>query len=167
MPTRKSRLGGPQTGLTLIELVVAISVIAIASTAIMLLLMSGFGSSPDPQLRIKAVELGQSYMDEVFAKAYADPDGNDTETVRQDFDDVDDYGGLREGTECGYPDPLRNASGGTRSGRYNGFCVTVTVSTGVGGELRNVSPNDAKRIDVEVTGPRDLTTAFTAYRLDI
>ena len=79
---------------------------------------------------------------------------------------MDDYAGLQEGTACGHTSDLRNASGGTRRGRYDGFCVAVTVATGVGGELQDVAADDAKRIDIAVTDPRGQTTTFTAYRLN-
>ncbi len=194
-PVPRIQPGPGQSGLTLIELVVAIVVIAVAATAVMLLLATGYRSSADPQLRIKAVELGQSYMDEIFAKRWdentplgggcvvptgtsaCDPSnpqavcpgsgscGPDGTESRATFDDVDDYAGLQEGT-C-YPANLRNASGNPRQGRYDGFCVEVAVTTGVGGgELQKVPTDDAKRVDVRVTGPRNFTTTFTAYRLN-
>lgn len=164
-PLLQRQSGAGQAGLTLIELVVAIVVIAVASTAVMLLLTTGFRSSADPQLRIKAVELGQSYMDEVFAKAFADPDGDDTESNRESFDDVEDYDGLAEGQACG-DGPLLNAQGNARSGRYSGYCVEVAV-TASAGDLVNVDGGDAWRIDVTVTDPQGNATPFTAYRLDI
>lgn len=169
MPARPllQRQSGPgQAGLTLIELVVAIVVIAVGATAVMLLLTTGFRSSADPQLRIKAVELGQSYMDEVFAKPYSDPD-TDGETNRENFDDVDDYDGLAEGQGCSPPaGALENAQGGSRSGRYAGYCVDIAVN-GAAGDLANVDAGDALRIDVTVTDPQGNATPFTAYRLDI
>ncbi|MEF8793847.1 type II secretion system protein [Thiohalorhabdus sp.] len=184
-----------QRGLTLIELVVTIVVIGIAASAVMLMLAQGFRGSVDPQLRIKAVELGQSYMDEIFSKPWDEKSprgggcvrpsgatncgsgpnavcpgtgdcGPDAGEGRGTFDDVDDYQNLEEGSACGYGADLRDASGNTRRGRYDGFCVAVTVATGVGGELQDVAADDAKRIDIAVTGPRDLTTTFTAYRLN-
>jgi len=152
-----------EAGLTLIELVVAIVVIAVASAAVMLVLVTGFRGSVDPQLRIKAVELGQSYMDEIFAKAFHDPN-TDGETARPQFDDVDDYDGLAEGQACG-DGALLNADGSPRSGRYSGYCVAVSV-TPAAGELVNVDAGDALRIDVFVTDPEGNRTPFTAYRLD-
>jgi len=197
MATREPQVREAQKGLTLVEVVVAITVIAVASTAIMLLLATAFRSSPDPQLRIKAVELGQAYMGEIFAKRWDEntpvgggcvqpsgasacgppnpqavcpgsgPCGPDGTEGRATFDDVDDYQNLTEGTACGFGTALRDASGDPRQGRYNGFCVEVTVATGVGGaELQNVPADDAKRIDIQVTGPRNLTMTFTAYRLN-
>lgn len=179
--------------MTLIELVVAIVVVAIGVSAVLLMLAEGYQASPDPQFRIKAVELGQSYMDEVFARRWDEstppgggcvrppatscstgppascpggsgcgPDGGET---RVGFDDVDDYHGLAEGKACG-DGPLRNADGDPRSGRYDNYCVSISVATGVGGELDSVAADDAKRIDIEVTAPDDATTTFTAYRLN-
>lgn len=195
-----SRLAANDRGLTLIEVVVAIVVIGIGAGAIMLMLAEGYRGSPDPQLRIKAVELGQSYMDEILTKAWDDktppgggcvvpsgasacgsgpaaacpgsagscgPDGGED---RGTFDDVDDYDGLCEGTAAACactPDAgLRDASGDPRSGRYDGFCVDITVATGVGGELDSVAADDAKRIDIRVTNPPGVTATYTTYRLN-
>jgi MSHA pilin protein MshD len=176
MPASTAR---PQAGLTLIELVVAIVVIGIGATAILLMLAEGYRGSPDPQLRIKAVELAQSYMDEIFTKRWDEttppggggipgdsccgPDGSET---RSSFDDVDDYHGLVEGQGCSPPaGSLQNADGQPRSGRYGGFCVAVTVTAGVGGDL-GIAAANAKRIRVDVTNPQGETTPFTTYRLD-
>ena len=164
MPMAERRETRADSGLTLVELVVAITVIGIASAAIMLVLATGFRGSVDPQLRIKAVELGQSYLDEIFAKAYSDPDA-DGEAGRARFDDIDDYDGLAEGRACGNG-PLLNAEGAARGGRYDGYCVEVAV-TAAAGDLVNVDAGDALRIDVFVTDPQGNRTPFTAYRLDI
>ncbi|MFA9462299.1 prepilin-type N-terminal cleavage/methylation domain-containing protein [Thiohalorhabdus methylotrophus] len=54
-------------GLTLVELVVAIVVIGVGVTAVLGLIGSASRNSPGPQLRIRAVELAQSYLDEIRA----------------------------------------------------------------------------------------------------
>ncbi|SCX84941.1 type IV pilus modification PilV family protein [Thiohalorhabdus denitrificans] len=187
-----SGMARPEAGLTLVELVVAMVVIAVGATAVLLLLGQGFRSSPDPQLRIKAVELGQSYMEEAFTKAWdeATPPGGgcvdagdtacsggpaavcpgscgrDGGEDRGTENDVDDFHGLAEGTACGHAAPLRDASGNERPGRYAGYCVEIAVAVGVGSELPDVRPDDAKRIDVTVTDPRGLSTTFSTYRLN-
>jgi len=181
------------SGLTLIELVVAIVVVAVGITGVLIMLAQGYRASADPQFRIKAVELGQSYMDEIFTKRWDEntppgggcvrppntnctsgpnatcPGGSgcgpDGGESRDDFDDVDDYDGLAEGEACG-DGPLLNADGDPRAGRYRNYCVAVDVVTSVGDELDSVAADDAKRIDIEVTAPDDATTTFSAYRLN-
>ncbi|HKJ88167.1 MAG TPA: prepilin-type N-terminal cleavage/methylation domain-containing protein [Gammaproteobacteria bacterium] len=184
--------GGGSAGLTLIELVVAMVIIAIAATAVLGLIATGSNGSADPQLRIRTVELGQSYLDEIFSKRWDERTpigggcvqaggatnctsgpaakcpgscGADPGETRADFDDVDDYDGLQEGKACGHG-PLQDASGNDRRGRYDSYCVEVHVATGVGGDLKSVKADDAKRVDVLVKDPRGFTTTFTAYRLN-
>ncbi len=183
-----------QEGVTLIELVVAIVVIALGITAVLGMLAQGFLASPDPQFRIKTVELGQSYMDEVFTKRWDEntppgggcvrPSGGtscssgpaavcpgtgscgpDGAESRENFDDVDDYRAVNEGRACNNG-PLQNAEGQDRGGRYRNYCVDVDVITGTGGELDSVADDDAKRIDVHVTAPDGAETTFSAYRLN-
>ena len=168
----EARLSG-QAGLTLVELVVAIVVIAIGVTAVLGLLAEGYRGSPDPQLRIKQAELAQAYMEEVFPKAF-DHDGS--VEARQRRDDLEDYDGLQEGEACGWA-PLQGSEGFPRSGRYNGYCVEVKVWDGAGVgphndpdvavPLVNVSDaSDVRRIQVIVTDPRGQAASFAAYRLD-
>lgn len=190
------RADSERSGVTLIEMVVTIVVVAIGVSAILLLLAQGYRGSTDPQFRIKVVELGQSYMEEVFTKQWDEntplgggcvvppddtnctaepsaacpPDadcGPDGGETRGDFDDVDDYDGLAEGEACG-DGPLRNAEGDPRRPRqrYDNYCVEVDVVTGAGDELQDVASDDAKRIDIHVTAPDDAVTTFTAYRLN-
>jgi len=166
-------------GLTLVELVVAMVVIALGVTAVLAMLAQGFRGSADPQLRIKSVELAQAYMAEVFDKRWDEntpPGGGgipndsccgpDSGESRATFDDVDDYHGLREGQGCSPPaGRLQTGDGTDRSGRYDGYCVSLAVSVDAG-PLANVDPGDAKRVTLTVTGPRGFDTTFTTYRLD-
>lgn len=160
-------------GLTLVEVVVAIVVIALGVTAILAMLAQGFRTSPDPQLRIKTVELAQAYMEEIFPKAYA-PDG--VEADRSLYDDLEDYDGLCEGTaaacDCSVDGPIRDARGNPRGGRYAGYCVAVDVvdeseAPAVNEPLAGVDDGDARRIDIVITDPRGFDTTFAAYRLDL
>lgn len=56
-----------RSGFTLVELVVTIVVISIGVTAVLGMIGMGSSSSPQPMLRIKAVELAQSYADEIMS----------------------------------------------------------------------------------------------------
>jgi MSHA pilin protein MshD len=52
---------------TLVELVVAITVIAIGVTAVLNVIGVGSRASVEPQLRVKTTELAQTYMDEIYS----------------------------------------------------------------------------------------------------
>jgi MSHA pilin protein MshD len=131
-----------QRGLTLIEMVVTIVILAISLVAISSILSSGVGRSSDTTLELRSAALAQSYLDEILGKRFDEnshprgippcrsnctligsfgPDGGET---RAQFDDVDDYDGLDEGE--GQLTPLQDANGDTRTG-YENFRVRVSV----------------------------------------
>jgi MSHA pilin protein MshD len=174
MPARSA-----QAGLTLVELVVAMVVIALGVTAVLAMLGQGLRGSADPQLRIKTVELAQAYMAEIFDKRWDEETpaggggipndsccGHEGSESRATFDDVDDYHGLREGQGCSPPaGNLKTGDGQDRSGRYDGYCVNVEVVMEAG-PLVDVDAGDAKRVTLTITDPRGFDTTFTTYRLD-
>ena len=112
-----------QAGISFIELIIFIVILSTALTAITLIYINATRSSADPMVRIRAVELAQSTMEEILLKRYdeatpvgggcvdnmtntrcsSQPDaianvignfGPDGETSRATYDDVDDYHNL-------------------------------------------------------------------------
>ncbi|MDP1930575.1 MAG: hypothetical protein Q8L60_03855 [Gammaproteobacteria bacterium] len=148
-------------GITIIEMVITIVILAISLVGITQMIGTGLRSSSNTLLETRAVALAQSYLDEIFGKRFDDasnprgippcrtnctdeslfgpedgldgrPDSN--EDSRIDYDDVDDYHGLHEG--WGRPTPLQDAEGLDRVG-YENFSVEISVrylQTGIGGE---------------------------------
>src|SRR5690606_11047646 len=86
--------GHRQRGVTLMELVVSIVVVAIAASAVLGVLSHSVGRSADAMAMSQAVAIAESYLEEIMLKPFADPDGTSGETARTSFDDVDDYDGL-------------------------------------------------------------------------
>ncbi len=135
-----------QRGITIIEMVITIVILAIALVGITQMISNGLRSSADIMTETRAVALAQSYLDEIFGKRFDDasnPRGippcrtDCTEEVdfgpevgeddRIDFDDVDDYHGLYEGWGQLAPfDVLRDAEGLPRIG-YENFSVEISV----------------------------------------
>jgi len=140
-----------QRGLTIIEMIVTIVILAIALVSITQMISGGLGRSADTLLETRAVALAQSYLDEIFGKRFddlSDPRGippcrlvctdeslfgpedgqggrpDSGETSRIYFDDVDDYHGLDEGD--GQTNSLQDAEGNERQG-YENFRVRVSV----------------------------------------
>ena len=66
-----------------------------------------------------AVQLATDLMEEILAQDFADPDGSDSETLRADFDDVEDYNGWSS-------TPPKSAQGNTLSG-YTGYTRSVSI----------------------------------------
>ncbi|WP_224797809.1 type IV pilus modification PilV family protein [Idiomarina abyssalis] len=165
-----------EQGFTLIELIAGIVVIAIVTLVVTTGLGQLFRQSVDPWQQVRATEVGQSLMNEVMARRFDEnsnvgnqylrcsedgakdcttpapcpTDGstpNAEEAQRKQFDDVDDYNGLRlTGAELS----------GSSSNHYNGFEARVCVS--------EKAANELKRITVAITTPQDETLEFSAIK---
>jgi len=59
-----------QTGISLIELVIFIVILAVALTGITLIYINTTRYSADPMVRIRSIELAQSTLEEILLKAY-------------------------------------------------------------------------------------------------
>lgn len=143
-----------ERGITLVELVVTIVILAIALVGVTLTINQGISQSSNTLLELRAVALAQAYLDEALGKRFDErsrnrgvppcraPDGpggvppnrecttvqgaNGSES-RATYDDVDDYDDIDEGAGVSSPDDtLKDAQGNIRSG-YDGFRVTMDV----------------------------------------
>ncbi|HFQ80041.1 MAG TPA: prepilin-type N-terminal cleavage/methylation domain-containing protein [Desulfobacterales bacterium] len=183
-----------QSGFTLIELVMTIVILGF-SFMILLPFFSSISNSPDPLIRIRAVNLGQSLMDEITAKKWDNNTtagggplqtaestrvpgapaataytalGPDTgETSRQLFNDVDDYNGYAETTGV-FHDQDNNSF--TLTGYQRSVQVRYIASTTASIDhntpaLSNTS--DSKLIVVTVTSSTGEKFYFTAVRCNI
>ncbi len=164
-----------EQGFTLIELIAGIVVIAIVTLVVTTGLGQLFRQSVDPWQQVRATEVGQSLMNEVMARRFDEnsnvgnqyvrcsegsgscttpapcpSDGstpNAEEAQRSQFDDVDDYNGLRlTGAELS----------GSSPNRYNGFEALVCVT--------EKAANELKSITVTVTTPQDESIEFSAIK---
>lgn len=143
-----------QHGLTLIELVVAIVVVAIAVSAVLGVLSQNAAHSADAMVRSQAVSIAEAYLEEISLKAFDDPDGVEPEAGRGTFDDVHDYDGL---VDAGAADQFGNPIAGL--GNY-----TVAVSVTPSAALPSVPAADAVRIDVRVTYAPYADVSLSTYR---
>ncbi len=137
-----------QSGVSLIEMIVFIIVVGIASSALFATYNYSLMHNTDPLIQVRAIELAQAKLDEVLALKYDanTPTGGipacDTPTgvacnnsPDANLNDVDDFNGASDTPYTGY----------TRN-------VTVTAA------------NDVKLITVTVLAPRNLTITLAAYR---
>ena len=119
------------TGVTLIELVVTIVIIGVAVSGVFAVIGTGSRNSANTQLQIKAVELAQSYMDEIYAKKWDENTENGGGCVwfasGTNCDDTDKPDGKCPG-DCG-PDPSMEGHTGDDSRSllndvddYHGLC---------------------------------------------
>lgn len=161
-------------GFTLIELVVAISLIGIALLGVTYSLQFSVRYSADPLWQTKTLSLATAYREEILAQAFDETSpaqaltpcqpctpesrfGADNErrgkSLNQ-FDDVDDYHGVNEQT--------LNILGEPREG-YANYHVAINVSY-AGHELGLQKPQSAKRIDLTITPPGQKAQQFVFYR---
>lgn len=140
-----------QRGVSLIELVVFLVVISIASSALMATYAYSVRNSADPIVAVRALELAQAKLDEILALKYdantptggvpaCSSTGAPTtcnNTPDSDMNDVDDYNGITD-----VP--------------YTGYTRSVSVTTANNQKLISVS--------VTVTVPKNTTYTLAAYR---
>jgi MSHA pilin protein MshD len=143
-----------QRGVTLVELVIAITIVAVAATAVMGAMSTVTTRTADAMVQQQAVALAQAYLEEVLQRPVVDPDGVEPEAGRGTWDDIGDYNGL---SDTGARDQFGNAIAALSS--YN-VAVAVVQTTA----LTGVPAASARRVDVTVTGPGGVTVALSGYR---
>jgi MSHA pilin protein MshD len=139
-----------QAGFTLIEIVVAVVVLAIAVCGSMAALSAISVQSADAMVTEQATAIASAYLDEVLQKPFGAFDG---QTTRPNLDVVDDYNGLKD---VG----ARDQTGAPVSGLDQ---YTVTVSVGPG-TLGAVPPAEVRQVDVTVVHPSGVTVVLSGYR---
>jgi len=149
-----------ETGTTLIELVVSIVILSIVVTAVIMVVVRTAGSSADPLVRVQAIAIAESYMEEILAQSLLDPSGSDsgaaeTGETRPVFDDVTDYNGLSDNS--GALDQAGNPIVG-----LEGYNVSVAVTD----TALNGDPAKRVRIVVSFDGDPEFSFPLTAYRLN-
>jgi MSHA pilin protein MshD len=141
-------------GFTLIELIVAITVVALCVTTLMGVIAAVASRSADAVLQQQAIAIAQAYLDEIEQRWVADPNGTPTNIGRGSWDLVDQYNGL---TDHGAQDQF-----GTAIAALNAYSVTVAVVHSAA--LTGISGANARRIDVTVTTPPNVSVTLSGYR---
>ena len=143
-----------ERGFTLIELVVAITIIGIAASTIVMVLGSVAARSADAMVEQQAIAIAQAYLEEVLQQPITPPPGAPTMTTRATYDDVDDYNGL---SDTGAHDQFGNAIAALAA--YN---VSVLVSQS--SALTGVPSAQTRRVDVTVSTSPGVTVTLSGYR---
>lgn len=144
----------PQSGVTLVELLVSIVIVSIAASGVLGVLSMTTAASADPMIRHQAAAIAEAYLEEIMLKPVTDPDGVDGEAARADYDDLDDYDGL---ADAGARDQFGSPIAGLAN--YN-VVVSVAPSSG----LPSVPAADALRVDVVVSHTADINFVLSGYR---
>ncbi|MGR8918532.1 MAG: type IV pilus modification PilV family protein [Gammaproteobacteria bacterium] len=160
-----------QRGMTLIELIAAITIVSIATFGLMLAISSVVGSSADPMVRRQAGAIAEAYLEEVTQAAFCDPDfvaaagvpcrqactvsacgacggpgAGLQEASRDLYDDVCDYAGLGD---AGASD--RNGNPLPGLGRYDVSVSVTDAGVSLGAPALSADSGEVVRIDVTVS----------------
>jgi MSHA pilin protein MshD len=143
-----------QGGVTLIELVVAITIVAIAVGGVLGAISAISSRSADAMVQQQAIAIAQAYLDEILQRWVVDPNGTPANTGRGSWDTVDEYNGL---ADVGAHDQYGNAIAALA-----GYNVSVTVTAS--GALSGIASSAARRVDVTVTHAPNVSVVLTGYR---
>lgn len=137
-----------QRGVSLIELIVFLIVVGIASSALFATYNYGLIHNADPIIQVRALELAQSRLDEILALKYDanTPTGGVpacgstggsacNNNPDADMNDVDDFNGVSDSP-------------------YTGYTRNVTVTTA----------SNQKLVTVTVNAPKSWSVTLAAYR---
>ena len=147
-----------QSAFTLIEIIVTIVVIAIASTALLSFFSNMVRGSADPVIQQQATTIAEAYLEEIMLRAFNDPQGGETgsdegEAGRADYDDVKDYRSLAPGPAADqFGNPVATLAA---------YTVTVTITNDA---LGGIAAADSLRVDVDVGHPAIANIMLSGYR---
>ena len=178
------------SGVTLIEMIVVIVILSIALTAITNLLGINTQKGAGTGLETKAIELAESLAGEIRSKRFDENSpvsgvppcdgvsGGSACTAsaslgleageaaspytRVNFDDVDDYDGVDEGSGSATGHDLLDVAGNQRSG-YQNFRVQIAVSYSGNVAPRSGELTDSKKVQLTITQPNGEALDFTFH----
>jgi MSHA pilin protein MshD len=177
-------------GVTLIEMVVVIAILAVGLTAVTQMLSRYTLSGSYTYDETKAIELAESLAGEIRSKRFDEsspvggvppcdgvsgasactisanlgPEAGETSSpyTRVNFDDVDDYDGVDEGSGSATGHSLLDVAGNQRTG-YQNFRVQIAVSYSGSVAPRSGALTDSKKVQLTVTQPNGEALDFTFH----
>ena len=184
MCTRRLR----RRGFTLIELVVFITIVGIATGGVLLAYDHAVRGSADPIVRKQALAIAESLLEEIqqMPFTYCDPDdpaasqatsaavcaipetagpeaGETRYSAATPFDNVNDYGGATSGAPGFSMAPIRDLTDVAITG-LGAYTASVTLTDVPGGTLPGVPAGEALLLTVTVTGPSNVSVTLDSYR---
>ena len=177
-------------GITLIEMIVVIVILSLALTAITNLLGINTQQGAGTGLETKAIELAESLAGGIRSKRFDENspvggvppcdgvsgasactasaslglEAGETASpyTRVNFDDVDDYDGVDEGSGSATGNNLLDVVGNQRSG-YQNFRVQIAVSYSGNVAPRSGELTDSKKVQLTITQPNGEALDFTFH----
>jgi MSHA pilin protein MshD len=152
------RMRSRHCGVTLVELVVAITIVAIAVTTILGAFAAVATRSADTMMQQQAIAIAESYLSEILQRWVVDPNPTTPpNTGRASWDLVDQYNGLVDvGAHDQFGNPIASLSS-----------YTVSVSTSQSSAFSpGVPAAAARRVDITVTYPQSASVILSGYRIN-
>ncbi len=155
-----------QLGATMVELILTIVIISVALIGILSVVNLTTGHSADPLVQQQAIAIAESYLEEILAQSYSDPDGSEIGETRASFDDVDDYDALSNNgcitTSASCPalgDCICDRAGDPIDS-LNGYTVTIAITT------PTISASTLQAVNITVSRGSTQDISVTGYRAD-
>lgn len=142
-----------QSGVTLVELVIAIVILAVAVTGVLLAMTTTVQRSADPMIQQQGAAIAEAYLEEIMARSFSGTTG--PPSSREDWDHVSAYDGLTD-------NPPRDQFNDPMPG-VDDYTVSVDVGDGT---IGGVGAGDALRVDVAVSHSDGTTIRVSGYKLD-
>lgn len=157
-----------QSGVSLVELVIAIVVLSVASAGVLLVYAQVVRHSADPMIQQQAVAVAEAYLDEILARPVDDPSGGETggseegapslASSRPLLDDVQDYAGLTNSPPQDQDGAVADLDADARPD-LDGYAVDVSVTPNV-----VVNGVTLAQVDVRVRYAPVVDLTLTGYR---
>lgn len=146
-------------GVTLVELVIAIVIVAAALGGLVAAFTRANHASADPVVTQQMLAIGESMMEEVLLKPYKITDNEVAAPTRAQFNDVRDFDSTDDASAGYTSNGIRDIDGDPIAG-LESYGVNVRVN---GVALNGVAATEALRVTVTVThGTQQL--ALTGWR---
>ena len=181
---RSNKFNTHQQGVTLVELVIAIVIISIASVALLQGLGFQTGRNVDPMIQSQAQALAKQYLQEVLSKSFfntgADPRVDPTLTQTQINTGITDQ--TRNGSPArvawdniyeyhNYSSAIVDVMTGAAVSELSSYQVSITVDISAGLTLHTFTnssvvncPPQIALVTVNITDPRNQITSLAGYR---
>lgn len=152
-------------GFTLIELIIAVVVLAALFAGLATVFVQGPANSADPQIRSQARAIAEAYMEEILLKAYEDPEnpsgepGVESGESRATYDDVWDYCDIGGNDDCsqGTENPTDQDGSTMAGGALDDYTVSVVLEGTFGSDpatVRVTVTHDTGLVDYELVSQR-------------
>ena len=141
-----------QSGMTLIELIVAIVIIAVGLAGVLSVFNTNVRASADPMVQKQLLAIAEGMLDEVMLLPYTAGTGTGTGCVREAFDDIGDFAAYNS-------QPICDLEGNTILSGYSVSVAVVDATLGM-----ELTGETSKKITVTVQRNANESVSLISWR---